>query len=111
MRIDRDIAELDEAERIAVRRGLGDRVGAEIAADAGAVLDHEALAQRLAEMLGRNARGHVHQPARGGRDHQANGFGRIVLRRRAGRRGQRPRRRCGNDDVQVTEPVHGDAQG
>ena len=79
MRIDGDVAELDEAERVAVRLGFGDRLGADIAAGAGAVLDHEALAERLVQIVGRDARGHVHQAAGGGDDDQADRLGRIIL--------------------------------
>ena len=79
MRIDGDVAELDEAERVAIRLGLGDRLRADVAAGAGAVLDHEALAQRLVQIVGRNARRHVHQAAGGGDDNQTNGLGRIIL--------------------------------
>ena len=40
-RIDRDRAGVAEQQRVAVGLGLGDRAGAEIAAGAGAVIDHD----------------------------------------------------------------------
>src|SRR5262245_36000900 len=49
--------------RVAVRDGLGDRVGADIAACAGAVLDHDLLAEPVAQLLRDDARNDVRAAA------------------------------------------------
>ena len=46
---------IGEAERVAVGGGVRDRFGAEIAAGAGAVLDHELLAEPLTKLLRHDA--------------------------------------------------------
>ena len=51
-------------ERVAVRRGLGDEVGADVAAAARAVLDHEGLAELVGEDLRRKSRDQVRRAAR-----------------------------------------------
>ena len=48
-----------DADGGAVGRGLGDRVGAGVAAGAGLVLDHERLAELFLQMIGNQARHHV----------------------------------------------------
>jgi len=47
------------ADRVAVGRGLGDRIGADIAARAGPVLDHDLLAEPVAQLLRQDARNDV----------------------------------------------------
>ena len=91
-RIDRERAGAAEHERVAVGRGLRDRARRDRAAGAAAVLDHDLLAERLAHLLGDDARHHVVAAAgRVGHDQRDRPVG-IVLRRgrRCGREG-RPR--------------------
>ena len=52
-----------EADRVAVGRRMGDRVGADIAARAALVLDDELLAGELAQLLAGDAREHVGRTA------------------------------------------------
>ena len=88
-RIDRVRAGAAEAERVAVGRGLRDLARRDRAAGAALVLDHDLLAERLAHLLGDDARHHVVAAAGGVRNDQGDRPRRIVLRRRAGRREQR----------------------
>ena len=60
------------AERVAVGRGLGDRIGADGAAGAGAVLDHDGLPEPLAELGRDQPPDHVHRRARRQRDNHAD---------------------------------------
>ena len=57
-------------QRIAVRRALGDEVGADRAAGAGLVLDHHDLSQLAAQLLRDHSRKHVGRAAGGKRHHQ-----------------------------------------
>ena len=54
--IGREDAGRGHQQRVAIGRGLGDDVGADIAAGAGAILDDHRLAQRLGNSIGDDAR-------------------------------------------------------
>jgi hypothetical protein len=71
-----------DADGVAVRRGLGHRVGANVAASAGLVLDDDG-AQGVFGAFGQRTRRDVHRAARAVGDDKADGFG-CVLRLRAG---------------------------
>ncbi len=88
-RIDRERAGAAEHQRVAVGRGLRHRARGDRAAGAGAVLDDDVLAERLAHLLGDDARHHVVAAAGGVRHHQRDRPGRIILRRCRGRDGER----------------------
>ena len=79
-RIDRVRAGAAEAERVAVGRGLRDLARRDRAARAALVLDHDLLAERLAHLLGDDARHHVVAAAGRIRDDQRDRPRRIVLR-------------------------------
>ncbi len=91
VRIDRDVAELNESDRVAVRRGFRDRLRAEISAAAGAIFNNDTLPQGFADILGGDARGDVH----------------IVLRQGSARSAERRRRCDRRDGASITEPFHG----
>ena len=78
--IDRNVAHLDLAQRVAVGRTLRHRVAGEHAARAAAVLHHYALAEAALEVIGHQPRRDVHQAARRGGDDEAYGFAWIFLR-------------------------------
>src|SRR5262249_33782250 len=69
-------------ERVTVGGCLRRRGGAEIAAGARPVLDHDLLAPELRELGGNDAPKGVERAAGRERDHHAHGFVRIGLRRR-----------------------------
>jgi hypothetical protein len=70
-------------QRIAVGRTLRQRIGRDVARGAGAVLDHDRLAEPVLQLRAQHARDDVGRPA-GGKAHQhANRFGRKGLRRRS----------------------------
>ena len=72
-------------------------LGADRAAAAGDVLDHDLLTERLAHVLPENAREHVGRPARGERHHHGDrtgGVGLLRLRARADTHQHRSRK-CG----------------
>ena len=52
-------------QRVAVGRGLGDRTRAGVAAGAGAVLDHDRLAERFRHLVADRARQHIGDPPAG----------------------------------------------
>src|SRR5262249_19521626 len=107
VRIDRDVAELNESDRVTVRRGFRDRLRAKISAAARAIFNHDTLAQGLADIFGGDARGDVHESAGSRHDHETDGSRRIVLSQSFGRSAER-RRRCDcRDDASITEPSHG----
>jgi hypothetical protein len=67
--IDGDVAGVGDAERVAVGRGLGDRVHGDIATRARAVVDHHGLAGPARNVRAQDARGDIGHPAgRGGND-------------------------------------------
>ncbi|MPM72283.1 hypothetical protein SDC9_119256 [bioreactor metagenome] len=65
-------------QRVAVGRGLGHEVGADVAARAGAVLDDEGLAQRARGLLAQGAGDGIHGAARREGHDPANGLARPV---------------------------------
>jgi len=72
-------------QRVAVGRRLGGELGADIAARAGAVLDHDVAAELACELLGDEARRHVGAlPGRIGHD-QSDRPRRVCLRQGGGR--------------------------
>ena len=93
-----------EEQRVAVRRGVDDRLGAEIAAGAGLVLDHDGLAERIAQPLRCDPRGDVDLAAGGEADDQADRMRRIGLRPGDARR-QRQRGGAGGQ-MQKSSPLH-----
>jgi hypothetical protein len=54
-----------QADRIAVGRGVSDRIGADVAARAAAIVDDELLAGKLGQLLADDAREHVRGAAGG----------------------------------------------
>ena len=80
MRIDGGDAGGGEIERVAVRRALGDELGADRAVGAGAVLHHDRLAERRAQLVGEEPRHEVGGAARREADHQLDRAGGVVLR-------------------------------
>ena len=80
-RIDRERAGAAEAERVAVGRGFRDLARRDRAARPALVLDHDLLAERLAHLLGDDARHHVVAAAGRIRHHQRDRARGIVLRR------------------------------
>ena len=79
-------ADCADAERVAVRLGVGHALGAGHAAGAADVLDHHLLAEQFAHPRADDAAEHVGRAARRKRDDHVDRAGRVVLRRRA--RGQ-----------------------
>ena len=72
---------IDDADRVAVRRRLAARARADVLHAARPVLDHDRLAQALAQLFPERAHEDVADPARaGGREHADRPAG-IVLRR------------------------------
>jgi len=95
-----DRRELRREQRVAVGFGAIDRLGADIAAGAAAVLDHERLAQMLLEAGGENSRHGIDAAAGGHADddfHRSIGIvgGRVLLSER--RRHRQQRSRCCGD--------------
>ncbi len=80
------------ADRVAVWRRLGAGTGADIHAAAGAVLDDERLPPPLVQLFAQDPHEQVADPAGADRDDGPDRLGRIVLRRRCGRRCQCKRR-------------------
>jgi len=75
-----------EHERVPVRRRLGDLRGADRAAGAAAILDHELVGELLRQLLRDGPRGDVGQSAGRERHHDADRLGRPgALRERRGR--------------------------
>ena len=72
--------ERHDQQRVAVLGCVGDQLGADHAAGAAAVLDHELLAQPVAQVVGDHAPDGVVDRARRERNDDANRLGRIVLR-------------------------------
>ena len=61
--IDDEASRPDRKQRIAIGRGLGDEVGADVAARARTVLDEERLSPGLRELLGDQTHDDVVRPA------------------------------------------------
>ena len=72
VRVHRERAHVGQHEGVAVGRGLGDVVDRDVAAGAGAVLDHDLLAELLAERPLHDARGRVGAAARLEADHDGD---------------------------------------
>ncbi len=79
-RVDRQRAGPADDQGVAVGRGLGDRPRRGRAAGAGAVLDHDLLAERLAHLLGRDAREQIVAAAGRVRHDQGDRTVGVVLR-------------------------------
>ena len=79
-RPDRERAGVAEHQRVAVGLAFGDRLGADGAAGAGAVVDHDLFAEQLAHLVGDAAADDRGRAARRKRNHQRDRAGRIVLR-------------------------------
>ena len=73
-------------QRVTVRRGLGDDIGADVAARAAAVVDHHCLPHAVGKFLAHRAGDDVGGAARRKRHDHADCFMRISLRRRRGAR-------------------------
>jgi hypothetical protein len=82
--VERDLGGRGHQEGVAVSSTFGDHLGADHAARAGLVLYHEALSERIAELLRQHARYRVRPAARGIGDHQADRPLRPILRGRSG---------------------------
>ncbi|MCY1531947.1 hypothetical protein D9M68_671870 [compost metagenome] len=79
-RVGRHGADRGDAEGVAIRRGLGQRIGADRAAAAAAVFHHHRLAQLAAQAVGDRARDDVGGAAGRERDDQADRLGGVGLR-------------------------------
>ncbi|CPP17394.1 Uncharacterised protein [Bordetella pertussis] len=90
-RIDGVRVDRAHVERVAVGRRVGARLGADIAAGAGPVLDHHGLAPHLAEIVGNQAREEIRAAARRERHDHRHGLGGIRGPARHGRAGQHAR--------------------
>ncbi|MNT21674.1 hypothetical protein D3C72_1570210 [compost metagenome] len=88
--VGRDRAGNGHQQRIAVRRRLGDVVGADDAAGTALVLHHHRLAELARQAIADGARQRVGQPARRVGDDQVDGLGRVgaLCAGRGGRGGQ-----------------------
>src|SRR6266481_950816 len=106
-RRDRVRARCGNADRVAVRWRLGERVRANIAAGAGTVLDHDLLAEFLAELLPYDARNDVGAGA--GREGHDQTDRTLRPRRIAGLRSRdcaHKQRRCQCDRNEPRHPAH-----
>ncbi|MNS79892.1 hypothetical protein D3C72_1135560 [compost metagenome] len=100
MRVQRQRAGRGEAERIAVRRGLGDGVDADAAAGAGLVLDHHRSAHLHGQLLAqRTGHGIADAAGRVGHDH-ADRAARVGVRGMGGGNEGRGRKRGDGEDGQ-----------
>ena len=106
MRIDRDVADLDETDGVAVGLSLRYGLCRKIAAGAGAIFNDDALSERLAELLGGDTRGDIHQPAGSGDDDEPYRLGRIILSRRRSRRKRRRSCQSCQPHECIAAPVH-----
>ena len=86
MGIDGKAGHAAEQHRVAVGRRPGAQLGAEAAARAGAIVDHDRLPELLAHPLGQDACDQIGRAAGWKRSNEADGLGRITLRPRAGDR-------------------------
>ncbi len=99
-RIDRDRAGVPEQQRVAVRRRGLDRAGAERAAGAAAIVDHELLLERRAELVGDDTRHRIDAAAGREWHDDGNGPGRII------RRNGRSRQHAQCEDEPTPTPHH-----
>ena len=93
----------DLQQCVTIRGRLGDRLGSDVAAGAGAVLNDELLAEAIRQPLPHQARLDVGCPARGKADDDADRPGRIGLRPRNASHG----RPCSNTRGQMQECAAG----
>src|SRR5262245_34674512 len=70
---------------VAVGRRLGDEARAHYAAHAGAVVDHDGLAEHFTELLSHDARKQIRTPAGRDKHHHAHWTARIILLRMRGK--------------------------
>ncbi len=94
-------------DRVAVRRGLGDVFGADIAGGARPVLDHELLAEPLRQMLPREPRDGVGCAAGRERDDQMHRPRRVSLRAGEARCGRKHGSGCGQAQKSAARKCHG----
>ena len=94
-RTDRQRAGIAEQDRVAIGLALGDRLGADRTASARTVVDHDALAQQLAHLVGDHPANDRRGAARRERNHQCDGPARKVLRPRLPGAGQAEQNRRG----------------
>ena len=80
-RVDRERPRRTHQDRVAVGRGLGDEVGADVAARARPVVDHDLLREALGELLRDDASDDVGAAARREGDDEADRLGGISFRR------------------------------
>jgi hypothetical protein len=80
-----------EQQRVAVGRPLGDELGADIAAGAGPVLDHEGLAQNFSHLRRHDAADNVGRAAGGERNDHLHRVRWKIIRGLYGRDGKRSR--------------------
>jgi hypothetical protein len=73
-RVDGEVRRLPHAQRVAVGRGLGHRVQADVAGGAGLVVDDDRPVVQHREPLGNEARGGIGAAARREGHHQAHGL-------------------------------------
>jgi hypothetical protein len=96
---------------VAVGLGLGDRLGAEVAAGAGPILHHEWLAPHFCQPVRDHARGNV-EPAAGWSGHDDfDGAVGIAPRRVVLREGLRRRHQRGRRDNEAQNSPHRSASG
>ena len=88
-RLDGGLGRRDHQQGVAVGRGFRGLRGADDGAGAGAVLHHDRLTERLAQLLAERAGEHVGRPARAERHDHADGAVRIVLRGSRKREGRK----------------------
>jgi hypothetical protein len=96
---------------VTIRRGLGDRVGAEIAAGAGAVLDQHRLADPFGQLVGEDPSHRIDAAARRERHHDADVARWIALAKGIARKAKsdephverpdQPRHWCHSLDLQI----------
>jgi hypothetical protein len=77
-------AHVDQQQGVAILLGLGDQVGADIAAGAGLVLDHDRLADGVLQLRADEARQDVRGPARRERHDDPDRLGEGLSRGAAG---------------------------
>jgi hypothetical protein len=96
------------SDRGAVGLGLGNGIGAEIAARSRLVLDHEGLSELLLQAVRDQARHHVRRGARPERHHDLDALRRPLLRRGRGRDEQRCRQCDGQSSLHRVSRAFGD---
>ena len=113
-RIDRVRADRASQDRVAIGLRLGDEIGADVAACAGLVLDHDGLPERCRELLAEQARERIGVAADGERNdvHDRLGRPRGLRLRRTGSAGeQRTTHRCDRDVLHDALNAHAPVEG